>query len=319
MDHFWLVTLFQLQTSPEERSLIEIKATQYHALGIEEFSLDESEVDAILGQRSYSGGDLPQQVLDEVEQVVLNRPTTCRVFFENEDNARAFMAWLKTRLLCEIQLERCQSEDWNAEWKKHYAPIQIGHELEIIPAWQTDYVSTARRQIFIYPGMGFGTGSHETTFLCLQMLVDHILNSEVERVLDFGSGSGILGLSALLFFPTAKVDFYDIDPEANKNCYHNAELNHLANHSFRLLLPDWRDKLLPSYDLVFANILESILLQERDFLTATVAPQGHLVLSGLLLPQLDNIIAAYQTKGMLLISRLEKGDWGALLFKRMPA
>lgn len=317
METFWIVTLFHAQPSSEQWGHIESMAmNDFSALGIEEFSLNESEVDEILGDRSYSGGDLTQDVLDEVENWVLGRPNNYRFFFTNGPNATSFHDEIKNLFLCESQVEEQKTQDWNAEWKKHYAPITVNENLEIIPSWKIDHKSNSREQIYIYPGMGFGTGSHETTFLCLKQFTDYLLDSRLEAVLDFGSGSGILGLSVFKFFKEAKVDFYDIDPEANKNCYQNAQTNNLEAYSFRLLLPDFRDKILDQYDLVFANILESILMQEKNYLISRVRPKGFLILSGLLRPQAKGIIDTYTKDGMILLNHAEKGDWASLLFRK---
>jgi ribosomal protein L11 methyltransferase len=164
--------------------------------------------------------------------------------------------------------------------------------------------------------MGFGTGSHETTYLCLKLFTENVMNSPIASVLDFGSGSGILGLSVFKFYLDSKVDFYDIDPEANKNCYQNAEINQLQDRSFRLILPDFRERLLNGYDLIFANILEGILIEEKNNLVSLLNNNGFLILSGLLNHQAKNIIEAYSKSGVKLINQLEKGDWTALLFKK---
>jgi ribosomal protein L11 methyltransferase len=317
MDYFWVVTVFHLQLASDALEDLEFRALHEHgATGIEEFSLSEAEVDAILGERSYSGGDLPIEVLDEVEKNLSNKPGNFRFFFDDEPQAQAFQKYCQTEILCESQLEKCPQEDWNSEWKKHYTPIRVNDLLTILPSWHKREDSLSTHQIYIYPGMGFGTGSHETTFLCLKLFTEKIINLNISKVLDFGSGSGILGLASLLFFPEAQVDFYDIDPEANKNCYQNAQLNGLTDRSFRLLLPEVRERLLPQYDLVFANILENILMMEKISLINHVKPGGYLVLSGLLKHQLGGIILAYSKSGVTLITREEKGDWGALLFKR---
>lgn len=319
MEKFWVVTLFHFQPTDNERGSLEsIAVDQFGALGIEEFSLTEAEVDAILGDRSYSGGDLPETVIDEVESTVLGRPANYRFFYDNAKAANEFKAHCQKEILAEVQVEEHESQDWNAEWKKHYAPILVNEKFEIIPSWMTDYKSKTAENIYIYPGMGFGTGSHETTFLCLKLLTEE-LNFPLMNVLDFGSGSGILGLSTFKFFPDAQIDFYDIDPEANKNCYQNAELNKLENLSFRLLLPEVREKLKPQYDLVFANILESILMLEKDYLINVTRPQGALILSGLLRHQVPGIVEAYSAQGMTLKKKLEKGDWAALYFVKGPA
>jgi ribosomal protein L11 methyltransferase len=317
MDHFWVVTIFHFQPSSEQWLHIKARAVNdLKSLGIEEYSLSESEVDEILGSRSYSGGDLSLEVLDEVENTLSRRPGSFRFFFDREETAEKFYRFIKNDYLCEAQLEKKTSQDWNAEWKKYYAPIKVSEELEIVPSWYHQYKSTSQNSIYIYPGMGFGTGSHETTFLCLKLFTQLLVKENIQSVLDFGSGSGILGLSVFKFFPTAKIDFYDIDPEANKNCYVNAEINYLQDHSFRLLLPEVREKLKDEYDLVFGNILESILIYEKDFLVSRLALGGHLILSGLLKHQVPGIISQYESKGLGVVQKLEMGDWAAILLAR---
>lgn len=317
METFWVVTLFHFQPSAEEWQAVESMAiNDFGAMGIEEFSLNEPEVDEILGDRSYSGGDLSQDVIDEVESTVLRGPVNYRFFFDESESAQNFLSRVRSEFLCESQVEEHKNEDWNAEWKKHYSPIFVNNELEIIPSWNKNYQSKSKNQIYIYPGQGFGTGSHETTFLCLKLFTEHLLKKPLELCLDFGSGSGILGLAVFKFFPDAKVDFYDIDPEANKNCYQNAETNDLQDRAFRLLLPEVRSKLLPQYDVVFANILENILILEEKALINYTKTGGALILSGLLKHQAEGIKKLYSSHGMKLVDHLEKGDWAALLFTR---
>lgn len=315
MKTFWVVTLFHAEMGPGEWASVEELAVQkYSALGIEEYSLNEPEVDRILGERSYSGGDLPEEVLDEVENVVKNGPVTVRFFFEKESGARGFQSEISRNILGEIQVEEHPVEDWNAEWKKHYSPIVVNERLTVVPSWQKDFQLQSGEKIMINPGMGFGTGSHETTFLCLKLFTEKV-SGDVKTVLDFGSGSGILGLAALKFYPDALVDFYDIDPEANENCLQNAGINGLQDLKFRLLLPEVRDRLQPEYDVVFANILENILIQENDYLVSRVKKGGSLILSGLLKHQAAGIISLYKSS-LQFEAELTKGDWSALLFRR---
>jgi ribosomal protein L11 methyltransferase len=317
MEHFWVVTLFHLRPALDQWKQIETEALQnLECLGIEEFSLDETQVDELLGDRSYSGGDLPLEVIDEVNNRVLANPSNYRFFFSSQKNADDFSDFTKSSILCEVQVEEHKSEDWNAEWKKHYSPIRVNENLEIVPSWETEYVPASKEKILIYPGMGFGTGSHETTFLCLKMLTEDVLGQEIKDILDFGSGSGILGLAAFKFYPDTRVDFFDIDPEANKNCYKNAEINHLTDKKFRLLLPEVKNTIQPNYDLVFANILESILMEEKNLILERLKIGSFLILSGLLKHQMSNIIQNYSSPQVKLIRQLEKGDWGALLFRK---
>ncbi|MES2528445.1 MAG: 50S ribosomal protein L11 methyltransferase [Bdellovibrionota bacterium] len=315
MNTFWVVTLFHGEMRPEDWGLVEdLAVNRFGSIGIEEFSIDEPEVDRILGDRSYSGGDLPQDVLDEVEDVVKSGPVTLRFFFETGDPAKGFFEELKKTILGEIQIDELPVEDWNAEWKKHYSPIVVNEKLTIVPAWEKNHQAKSGHNLFINPGMGFGTGSHETTFLCLKLFTEDVTGTPVD-VLDFGSGSGILGLAALKFYPEVRVDFYDIDPEANENCFQNAEINSLSERKFRLLLPQVRNHLQPGYNVVFANILENILVEEREFLIKSVLPGGSLILSGLLRHQSAGIIEKYSSD-ITFVKELTKGDWSALLFRR---
>lgn len=316
MDTFWIVTLFHLQPEAGAWEEIQVMAMeQFNAMGIEEYSLDEPEVDALLGERSYSGGDLPQEVLDEVDKTIHNRPSNYRFFFEKEEDAKGFKKQVASLILTEVQMEKQKSSDWNAEWKKHYSPIEVNDKLTIVPAWQKEYQARSQKQLLINPGIGFGTGSHETTFLCLKLFTEEVLGEKLNFVLDFGSGSGILGLAALKFYPEVKVDFYDIDPEANKNCYQNAEINQLTQSAFRLLLPDVRNKLQSEYELVFANILENILILEQNELIRMTKPGGALILSGLLKHQVAGVIKLYSQE-INFIKEVQRGDWSALLFRK---
>lgn len=317
MDNFWVVTLFNLELGTSSLETLQGRALEeFNAVGIEEYSLSEAEVDEILGTRSYSGGDLPQEVLDEVDSVVLGRANHFRFYFTSIDDAQNFKKFVQTTFLCEVQLDEAKNEDWNAEWRKHYSPIKIDNKLEIVPSWLEKYESSSEKKLFIYPGMGFGTGSHETTFLSLKLFTKYCLEQSFDTVLDFGSGSGILGLAALKFNDDLKVDFYDIDPEANKNCYQNAEINSLQDKKFRLLLPEYRHLLLPSYGVVFANILENILLLEKEALTNFTAKNGHLIISGLLNFQAPGVIEEYKNLGLTLVEQLSQGDWSAIIFKK---
>ena len=287
--------------------------------GIEEFSLEEARVDEILGERAYSGGDVPESLLDEVAQATeaQDQLTYKYFFYQNdfEENSANFVFFLKENFP-ELPLYTAQKdmEDWNAEWKKFYAPIIVSTKLEVIPEWlkDTQEVSPAER-IYIYPGMGFGTGTHETTYLCLK-LFDEIsdgLNSSM-RCLDFGCGSGILGIAALKIKKMPTV-FCDIDKDALDNCVQNLMLN-LEGENLNGTSLVIRDRYqTEKFDLVFANILLHVLILEKKILLDSLAPAGHLIISGLLNNQVEKIIEEY--KMLNLVKVITKGDWSAILLR----
>ncbi len=316
-NHFYIVTLYHLQLPVEEMEDLKARAIHdYEAQGVEEYSLEEAEVDAILGERSYSGGDLPEELIEEVDLLMKSTPHHLRFYFEEnqEKEALNFFTYAKEKILCESDFQKALVQDWNAEWKKHYKQIDVHPSLRIVPAWEKT-ASSSDKDLFINPGMGFGTGSHETTFLCLKLYMDEL--KAYSKVLDFGSGSGILGLAALKRNKEALVDFYDIDIEANKNCYHNAQINELEDLSFRLLLPDHRSLMKGPYELIFANILQPILHQECLNLKSLLPLGGKIILSGLLKYQVPETQEFYEKSGFKTQQVLLKGDWGAILMEKL--
>lgn len=287
--------------------------------GVEEFSLEEARVDEILGERAYSGGDIPETLIDEVQAATIDQDSiTYKYFFyegDFEQHSAEFVFFIKENYP-ELSLYTAQRdfEDWNAEWKKFYNPIHVSDNLEIIPEWMADtHVKRARTQVYIYPGMGFGTGTHETTFLCL-VLFDQIMNElkPDNTCLDFGCGSGILGIAAMKT-KKLKTHFCDIDRSALENCTQNLVLNFEGQNleGTELII---RDRYTAKrYDLVFANILEHVLISEKPAIEGSLKKGGHLIVSGILNHQVDTIVNAYSH--MEKKSVVSKGDWSAILFK----
>lgn len=289
--------------------------------GVEEFSLEEARVDEILGERAYSGGDIPESLIDEVQAATIDQDSfTYKYFFyqnDFENNSSEFVFFLKENYP-ELPLYTAQKnfEDWNAEWKKFYTPIIVSERLEIIPEWlKESREHSPAEKVYIYPGMGFGTGTHETTYLCL-CLFDQITDQLTtgSSCLDFGCGSGILGVTALKIkkMPTL---FCDIDKSALDNCMQNLVLNFEGQNleGSKLVI---RDRYVKSkYNLVFANILEHVLILEKETVLGSLQDNGFLIVSGLLNHQVDTIVAEYNS--LKKISVVTKNDWSAILFQRI--
>jgi ribosomal protein L11 methyltransferase len=288
--------------------------------GVEEFSLEEARVDEILGERAYSGGDIPESLIDEVQAATLDQDSfTYKYFFYQNDfelNSSDFVVFIKENYpTLPLLTAQKNFEDWNAEWKKFYTPIIVSERLEIIPEWLIETRADSKAEkIFIYPGMGFGTGTHETTYLCLS-LFDKIADQLKSKTscLDFGCGSGILGITALKIKKMPTV-FCDIDKSALDNCMQNLVLNFEGENleGSKLVI---REKYVPAgHDLVFANILENVLILEKDVILTSLNKNGFLIVSGLLNHQVDTIISQYSSLESLAV--VSKNDWSAILFQR---
>jgi len=180
-----------------------------------------------------------------------------------------------------------EDRDWEREWMKHYQPIRCGERLWICPSWIEPPEHQAVN-LMLDPGLAFGTGTHPTTFLCLQWLDS--LDLAGKTVTDYGCGSGILAIAALLL-GASRASCVDIDPQALTATHENARRNQLSPERLPVFLPE-RAPAEPT-DLVLANILAGPLVDLAPTLAALTNPGGRLCLSGLIESQAEEVMANY--------------------------
>jgi len=216
-------------------------------------------------------------------------------------------------------------QNWMEAWKQYYKPILIGERLLILPAWM-ESPDPNRVAIKIDPGMAFGTGTHPTTQLCLELMersIETLKVSETFRVfdvIDIGCGSGILSIAAIKL-GAAKVLGVDIDAESITNSRENADTNGVGEELIlsvgsvqEILEGKFAFKKAP---LVVANILAPVIVRLFDAgLADLIEDQGAIVLSGILFEQEKSVIEAGQAKGLRMIERRQIGDWVALTMSR---
>ncbi|MCO1333445.1 50S ribosomal protein L11 methyltransferase [Microbulbifer sp. OS29] len=194
--------------------------------------------------------------------------------------------------LCELlpnaHWEQLEDKDWEREWMAHYKPIQCGHNLWICPSWCEPPAPDAVN-LLLDPGLAFGTGTHPTTFLCLQWLAAQPLKDK--STIDFGCGSGILGVGALLL-GADRAQGIDIDPQALIASRENAQRNGIAPERFPVSLPDQ----LPSepVEIMLANILAGPLIKLASQLVQLTQVGGKICLSGILSSQAEQVKNAYR-------------------------
>lgn len=177
----------------------------------------------------------------------------------------------------------------------HYHPIECANNLWIVPNWLTPPNPTATN-IIMDPGLAFGTGYHATTRLCLDWLTEQDLKDKT--VIDYGCGSGILGIAALLL-GAKHVYAVDIDPQAVLATNQNAERNNVSQQLSAFLPEDFKtfcdtNAILP-VDMIIANILAKPLISLAPYFATLLKPQGQIVLAGLIEPQVEDVRAAYST------------------------
>lgn len=217
-----------------------------------------------------------------------------------------------------LSTRQIQNQDWMAEWKKNYKPLQLGKNLIVLPAWIDLSAAAGRIPIRISPDMAFGTGTHPSTQLCMIALEKY--GCEGQDVIDIGSGSGILSIEAVRLGAN-RVLGVDIEADAVASALRNLELNGLAGRaqfeegSLAQVLQ--RQDGLDKAPVVLANILAHILIDMlANGLADTVKPSGILILGGILNHQAEAVLEAAAPHGLKLIETLPDGDWVVLVLKK---
>jgi len=220
-----------------------------------------------------------------------------------EDTLRIYN--LAQTSLIDLKVSEIADRDWLAEWKKDWQPVAVGRFV-IAPPWSEPPAVAGGLTIFIEPGMAFGTGTHETTRLCLKSIEKHFRGGSF---LDVGTGTGILAIAAAKMFPDARIEACDTDADAIEIAKENARLNGVAGQiNFRLGTVDEQTL---SADLVCANLTAPVIV---DLLPSLLgATCGHLVLSGILDSQIELVRAGLLELGATTPEIDQDGEWMTLV------
>lgn len=264
---------------------------------------------------------------DEEDEGTATGPITVRAYLEVNDQLEETRQKIEEALfyLGMIQpvptptYKQIADQNWMEAWKQHYKPILIGERLLILPAWLQN-PEPNRIPIKIDPGMAFGTGTHPTTQLCLELMERSTANHPLSTAIDVGCGSGILSIAALKL-GASKVLGVDIDIESVKNSRENADVNGVGEELIlgqgsvtEVLNGQFEFRQAP---LVVANILGPILIRLFDAgLADLIESKGEIILSGILNHQAEDVIAAGQAKGLVRGELRQMGDWVALALSK---
>jgi len=215
-----------------------------------------------------------------------------------------------------FSLELEEDHDWAEKWKEGLKPIIVSSRLAVAPTWWPEEDLPERRFVLrLDPGLAFGSGHHATTWLCLSLLDE--CAPAARRILDVGSGSGILALAAARLNEQAEITGIDNDLETISVALENALANNLEgriNFSGRTLY-----ELSPPFDLIVANITLGPLVELAPAISTQAAAGGRLILSGLLTAQAEEAAETYTPLGWRQVRRLDRDEWSALLLERAEA
>ena len=287
----------------------------------------------VLARFAYSGVMMEQGVkyTDDEDAGTPTGPITVRAYLEMNDQIEETRQKLEESLyyLGRIQplpaasYKQIADQNWMEAWKQHYKPILIGKQLVILPAWM-DSPTPDRIPIKIDPGMAFGTGTHPTTQLCLELMEKasgEIRLSNFEfLVIYVGCGSGILSIAAIRLGAAAALGV-DIDAGSILNARENANTNQVGDELIlevgsvqEILDGKFAFRKAP---LVLANILAPVIVRLFDAgLADLIDENGSIILSGILQEQEHNVMEAAQAQGLRMKERKQMGDWVAMTMSR---
>ena len=257
-----------------------------------------------------------------VDESILNADKdTVKVslFVPEEKNLLEYTGFLTERFAAlgidaGITLDGVNEEDWAESWKQYYKPIPLG-KVTIVPAWEKYDAKDGEVVIKMDPGMAFGTGTHETTRLVMKIMQDEIRGGE--RVLDVGTGSGILAICASKL-GAKSVNAYDIDPVAVKVAKENALADGCENITVAVSdLLAGVDLSGGKYDFCVANIVADIIIRMMPDISKYLAPAAPLILSGIISMRADEVKASVEENGFTVVREERENDWLALMVKKV--
>ena len=221
----------------------------------------------------------------------------------------------------ELIVNNVKEEDWENNWKQFFKPLFVGEKLLIKPSWEENIDAGDRKVLQIDPGMSFGTGTHETTKMCLEVMQNFDLQDM--DVLDLGCGSGILSIGALLF-GAKSATLVDIDQNSVRIASENLEINGFNNQYYKTYCGDitsnesLRENIGRKYDFIFANIVADVLKAFAPYFIEFLKNDSKLIVSGIILERKDEVLDEIQKYGFKLDKVYSENAWacGVLSLKK---
>ncbi len=264
--------------------------------------------------------DMEAQVLeiahiDLIDEELLKKDrdsVIVHMYMSEEENIAQILHLVQDRMTREevpftIETEGLKQEDWEKGWKAFYHPIEIGKRLAVVPSWEQ--YSTERVKITLDPGMAFGTGTHETTALCLNVL-DNLVKGG-ETVLDIGTGSGILAIAAVKLGAKSALGV-DIDPMCVRVANENAAINGVENE-FSVKIGDLSKTVSGKFDIICANIVANAIKELAKFIPSLLKENGTFLASGIIDTRCDEVVETLESVGLKINEVKHDGGWVAII------
>lgn len=244
-----------------------------------------------------------------------------KAYFAEEDNIEDVLEYVTERLTelkemgidlgeAKVEHEKMHEEDWANTWKQYYKPSKVGEKIVVKPIWEEYEAKDGELVVDLDPGMAFGTGTHETTRMCIQALERYV--KEESTVFDVGCGSGILAIAAAKLGAKLAVGV-DLDPVAVESSIENVGYNNLNN--IEILHGNLVEVIDGKADIVVANILAEIICILTDDVKRVLKDGGVFITSGIIHDRVDMICEKLEATGFEVVEKNRDGEWNCIVAK----
>ena len=309
------------------RQGIEQVTAMYLRMGIDQVSIeDPADMEEILNKKNEYGWDY----VDDDLKKGLDREPTISIYFEDTEENREKIQQLKLQVMMlkskeleglfgwDVDFGRLYAEDiivddadWKDKWKEYFKPVRITDRLVVKPTWEEYEPNDGEKVIQIDPGMAFGTGTHETTSLCLKLMEKYLGDEPQDKeVLDVGCGSGILSIAAALL-GCRSVTGVEIDEDAVRVAEENVELNGIGDR-VEILQGDLTEGIESKADIIVANLMADLVMTLSKSAKEHLKDGGIFISSGILLEKKGIVSDAVKEAGFEIIEIAEDGEWCAI-------
>lgn len=244
-----------------------------------------------------------------------------KAYFAEEDNIEEILGYVNEKLVelkemgidlgeAKVEHEKMYEEDWANTWKQYYKPSKVGEKIVVKPIWEEYEQKEGELVVNLDPGMAFGTGTHETTRMCIQALEKYV--KEEITVFDVGCGSGILAIAAAKLGAKLAVGV-DLDPVAVESSIENVGYNNLNN--IEILHGNLVEVIDGKSDIVVANILAEIICILTDDVKRVMKDGGVFITSGIIHDRVDMVCEKLEATGFEVIEKNRDGEWNCIVAK----
>jgi len=296
---------------------IDLDILVLESLGAEGFIIeDESDFKEFLESNTQYWDYVDKELEDRFKGL-----SRIKFYLNNDPAGKAILANVRSRFP-DAETAAVRDSDWENNWRRYYKPIEIGERLAVVPLWESEsYESSGRTLLKLDPGLIFGTGSHATTRMCLEVL-EQLSRPDIPggRVLDLGCGSGILGIAALLL-GSESCTGCDIDPKAPDVAASNAALNGIFEDRFKVYAGDvlsdkgLRTELGSGYGLVLANIVADVIMPLSSFVSGFMKKDALFVCSGIIDNRRAEVEASLRSSGLEILEHKHLDEWNCYVTK----